>query len=95
MPASTGRTSRERSGEPSAASRAGNAESNSSSKLTVNINAATEQALRHVAEREGVTMTEALRRLVSCGDLVYRATKEDNADVLIRHGKEIERIHLL
>ncbi|HEY0453551.1 ribbon-helix-helix protein, CopG family [Actinophytocola sp.] len=34
------------------------------------------RALENLIHREGVTLTEALRRLVGYGDFVYRAVKE-------------------
>ncbi|PKW16845.1 hypothetical protein [Saccharopolyspora spinosa] len=49
----------------------------------------------HGGRSRRVSITEALRRLVGYGDLVYRATKVDGSEVLIRRGKELERIHLV
>jgi hypothetical protein len=48
-----------------------------------------------VVDREGVTMTEALRRLVGYGDLVYETTQIHSDDLLIRRGDAVERIHLV
>ncbi|MFJ9782228.1 hypothetical protein ACIRSS_21765 [Amycolatopsis sp. NPDC101161] len=61
-------------------------------RLTVNIGPSTAEALRLVAEKEGVTVTEALRRLVSYGELLYRAVKIDGKDVLFRDGKETQQV---
>lgn len=61
-------------------------------RLTVNIGPTTAEALHLVAQREGVTVTEALRRLVGYGDLLYRAMKVDGKDVLLRQGKETQQI---
>jgi hypothetical protein len=61
-------------------------------RLTVNIGPATTEALQNVAQREGVTVTEALRRLVSYGDLLYRAVKVDGKDVLFRKDKETQQV---
>lgn len=68
------------------------AASASVTRLTVNIGPATAEALRVVAENEGVTVTEALRRLVSYGDLLYRAVKLDNKDVLFRQDGETQQV---
>jgi predicted transcriptional regulator len=60
--------------------------------LTVNIGPATAEALEHVVEREGVTITEALRRLVGYGFVLYKTIKTDNKDVLIRSGNETQQV---
>jgi hypothetical protein len=64
-------------------------------RLSVNVTPATQAALDRVVEREGVTMTEALRRLVGYGDLVYETTQVNGDDILIRRGDAIERIILI
>lgn len=64
-------------------------------RLSVNVTPATQAALDRVVEREGVTMTEALRRLVGYGDLVYETTQVNGEDILIRRGDAIERIILI
>jgi hypothetical protein len=64
-------------------------------RLSVNITPATQAALDRLVEREGVTVTEALRRLVGYGDLVYEATQINGEDILIRRGDSIERIRLI
>lgn len=61
-------------------------------RLTVNIGPATAEALEHVVEREGVTITEALRRLVGYGFVLYKTIKTDNKDVLIRSGNETQQV---
>lgn len=63
-----------------------------STRLTANLNQATMEALQRLATTEGVTVTEAVRRLVGYGDLIYQAIRFDGADVLIRHGENYERI---
>jgi ribbon-helix-helix CopG family protein len=45
-------------------------------RINVAISPEMVRALDNVIEREGVTLTEALRRLVGYGDFVYRAIKE-------------------
>jgi hypothetical protein len=64
-------------------------------RLSVNITPATQAALDRLVEREGVTITEALRRLVGYGDLVYETTQINGDDILIRRGDNIERIRLI
>jgi hypothetical protein len=56
---------------------------------------ATEAALARVVEREGVTVTEALRRLVGYGDRVYEAVEIDGGDLAVRCENAVERIVLL
>jgi hypothetical protein len=64
-------------------------------RLNVNINAATEEALALLVEREGVTITEAVRRLIGYGLVLYKADKIDKADVLIRREGQTERVIIL
>lgn len=64
-------------------------------RLSVNVTPATEAALDRLVEREGVTITEALRRLVSYGDLVYEATQINRDDILVRSGDCVERVRLI
>lgn len=45
-------------------------------RINVAISPDTVRALEWVIEREGVTLTEALRRLVGYGDFVYRAVRQ-------------------
>jgi hypothetical protein len=62
--------------------------------LSVNVTPNTQTALDLVAETEGVTITEALRRLVGYGDLVYETTRVNGDEVLIRSGNRVDRIIL-
>jgi Ribbon-helix-helix protein, copG family len=41
------------------------------------------RALQHVIDREGVSLTEALRRLVGYGDFVYRAVREQGEQLVV------------
>lgn len=52
-------------------------------RLHVNINADTKAALGRVVAEQGVTCTEAVRRLCGYGDVVY-ATVQDGGQVLLR-----------
>jgi hypothetical protein len=70
--------------------------------LSVNVTPATLAALDWVAETEGVTITEALRRLVGYGALVYDTHKAPDRRLLIAHdpphwwqGARVERIVLV
>jgi len=53
------------------------------------------EALETVMHRERVGLTEAVRRLVSYGDFVYRAVKIDEAELLLRKDDGIREIVLL
>lgn len=48
-----------------------------------------------VIENEGVSLTEAVRRLIGYGDFVYRAIKQDGHEVLVRNGADLREIALL
>jgi hypothetical protein len=52
------------------------------------------EALHEIATEKSVTITEALRRLVGYGIIVYRANR-DNQDVLLRRDNKTERIVLV
>jgi len=81
------------SGDPPTAKRRG-APAGNVTRMTVNVGASTTAALQLVVEREGVTLTEAVRRLFAYGELIYRASKVDGKDVLIRDG-EVSQLVLL
>jgi hypothetical protein len=53
------------------------------------------RALECVMEREGVSLTEALRRLVGYGDFVYRSVKQEAAKVLVQVNDTIREVVLL
>jgi len=53
------------------------------------------QALQAVIDAEQVSLTEAVRRLISYGDFVYRAVKQDGAEVLLRNGDNVREVVLL
>ena len=52
-------------------------------RINVAISPEMVRALENVIKREGVTLTEALRRLVGYGDFVYRVIKEGGEQVTI------------
>lgn len=64
-------------------------------RLSVNVTQATQAALDRLVEREGITVTEALRRLIGYGDLVYQATQINGDELLLRRGETTERIVLI
>ncbi len=53
-------------------------------RINVAVSSDTVRALENVIEREGVTLTEALRRLVGYGDFVYRAVREDREQLIVK-----------
>ncbi len=52
-------------------------------RINVAISPEMVRALENVITREGVTLTEALRRLVGYGDFVYRAIKEGGEQLTV------------
>jgi hypothetical protein len=52
-------------------------------RINVAISPDTVRALEWVIEREGVTLTEALRRLVGYGDFVYRAVRQHREQLFL------------
>jgi Ribbon-helix-helix protein, copG family len=63
-------------------------------RITVNITPATMAALDLLSETEEVSITEALRRLVGYGALLYDAHRSGHR-VLIDNGRRVERVRLL
>ncbi|MCG8914892.1 ribbon-helix-helix protein, CopG family [Actinokineospora sp. PR83] len=66
-------------------------------RLTANISSATKAALDEIADREQINQTEALRRLVAYGRLLYRTAQIDGDEILIRRTDDstLERIILI
>lgn len=52
-------------------------------RVNVAISPDTLRALENVIRREGVSLTEALRRLVGYGDFVYRAVREGGEQLTV------------
>ncbi|HEY2762496.1 MAG TPA: hypothetical protein VGJ13_00540 [Pseudonocardiaceae bacterium] len=63
-------------------------------RLSVNISNATASALREVTKDKEISMTEAVRRLIGYGIVVYRVVR-DGGEVLIRRDDKAERLILL
>lgn len=61
-------------------------------RLTVNIGPRTAEALNWLAAEDGLTNTEALRRLVALGYLVTRKVREEDVDVLLRKGDTTQQL---
>lgn len=53
------------------------------------------QALQVVMDAEHVSLTEAVRRLISYGDFIYRAVKQEDSEVLLRNGDNVREVVLL
>lgn len=64
-------------------------------RINVAVSPDTVSALENVIEREGVTLTEALRRLVGYGDFVYRAIKENKEQLLVKGPEGTREVVLL
>ncbi|MHA0290199.1 hypothetical protein ACXYX3_27665 (plasmid) [Mycobacterium sp. C3-094] len=61
------------------------------SRLNVNINKQTADALKDYADRNDVSITEAVRRLVAVGDFIAKA-QDEGRQVLLRHNDDTERV---
>ena len=64
-------------------------------RLTVNIGPKTAEALQYLMDREGVTLTEALRRLVELGYILHREGKHKGRDILLRKGSKTKIVTFL
>lgn len=63
-------------------------------RLSVNISRDTVEALQEIASDKGITMTEAVRRLIGYGIITYRANR-DGHEVLLRQDGKLEKILLV
>jgi hypothetical protein len=61
-------------------------------RLAVMVPAKTRASIELVMEREGITQTEAVRRLLSYAELYYRTVAIDGDELLIRRGNLTERV---
>jgi hypothetical protein len=64
-------------------------------RINVAISPDTVRALEHVIEREGITLTEALRRLVGYGDFVYRAVRQRGEQMFLTDPEGTREVVLL
>lgn len=53
------------------------------------------EAIKLIMEREKISLTEAVRRLVGYGDFVYRAIREDGSELLVRNGDKTKEVVLI
>lgn len=59
-------------------------------RIDIAVSAEVIAAVYAVVEREQVTLTEAVRRLLTYGDYVYRAVKEQRSTILLRSADTVE-----
>jgi len=64
-------------------------------RINVPVTAEVVKALELIMENEQIGLAEAVRRLIGYGDFVYRAVKQDNAEVLLREGEHLREIVLI
>jgi hypothetical protein len=64
-------------------------------RINVAISPDTVRALERVIDQEGVTLTEALRRLVGYGDFVYRAVRERDEQLTVTGADGAREVVLL
>lgn len=64
-------------------------------RINVAVAPETVRALEFLIEREQVSLTEAVRRLVGYGDFIYREMKENGAEVLVRDKSSTREVVLL
>jgi len=64
-------------------------------RINVAISPDTIRALEQVIEHEGVTLTEALRRLIGYGDFVYRAVRQRGEQLFLNGPEGTREVVLL
>ncbi|MEV5716419.1 hypothetical protein AB0L41_21205 [Amycolatopsis mediterranei] len=64
-------------------------------RINVAVNPETMGALQKVMEREGVSLTEAVRRLIGYGDVLYKAVREEREEVLLKKGTHTRQVIIL
>lgn len=81
--------------EPGTPDFTSNPQESRTTRLSVNISQDTLKALEEIVNDKGISMTEAVRRLIGYGIIVHRSIR-DGHDVLIRkeHNK-LERVVIL
>jgi hypothetical protein len=53
-------------------------------RINVAVNATMLAAIDRISEREQITMTEAVRRLIAYGDFVYEVTRVQDSTLVVR-----------
>lgn len=64
-------------------------------RINVAISPDTVRALENVIEHEGVTLTEALRRLIGYGDFVYRTVRQHGEHLFLNGADGTREVILL
>lgn len=64
-------------------------------RINVAVNPETVEALRILCDREHVSLTEATRRLIGYGAVLYNAAKVDGAEILLRTGEGTKEVRVL
>ena len=64
-------------------------------RINVAVNAEMVAALDNVIQHEGVTLTEACRRLIGYGDFIYRMAKQEKAAILVRTAEGTKELVLV
>ncbi|RSN49463.1 hypothetical protein DMC64_02550 [Amycolatopsis sp. WAC 04197] len=64
-------------------------------RINVAVNPETMAALQKVMDRENVSLTEAVRRLVGYGEVLYRAVREDDEELLLKRGTTTRQVIIL
>lgn len=64
-------------------------------RINVAVNPEELTILQVVIEREGVSLTEAVRRLIGYGEVVYRAVREEGAEVLLKTAESTREVVIL
>lgn len=64
-------------------------------RINVAVNTETMAALQKVIDREGVSLTEAVRRLIGYGDVLYKAVRQDGEEVLLKKGSNTRQVIIL
>lgn len=63
----------------------------SQTRLNININSQTAKVLREYADKHGVSVTEAVRRLIGVGTIIDQA-QQDGKDIVLKDGEATERL---
>ncbi len=64
-------------------------------RINVAVTPDTVHALQLVMDRENVSLTEAVRRLIGYGEFVYRAVRVDQAELLVKTKDSTKEVVLL
>ncbi|GAB4662175.1 hypothetical protein MOKP64_44990 [Mycobacterium avium subsp. hominissuis] len=62
-------------------------------RLNVNLNTLTAEALQEYRVTKGISLTEAVRRLIGIGHFIFKAQQEGK-EILLKKGDETQRLVL-